>query len=123
MSPESVPQPRACPLTLHAQAYCVKGSPACTQIYTVVSGDYCAKIEYNYNLTSTQLYDLNPWLDSACGEQYFSIYLSSLILGAHRGINGRLATWREPLRWADPVNLWRERWRSNVVENTGMTIF
>ena len=60
-------------LTYHAQAYCVKGSPACTAIYTVVSGDYCAEIEYNYNLTLTQLYDLNPWLDSACGEQYMPL--------------------------------------------------
>ena len=63
------------PLTLYAQAYCVKGSPACTKIYTVVSGDYCAAIEANNNLTSAQLYDLNPWLDSACGEQYFGFSL------------------------------------------------
>ncbi|TFY61264.1 hypothetical protein EVJ58_g4618 [Rhodofomes roseus] len=50
-------------------AYCVKGSPACDEVYTVVSGDYCAKIEYNYNITDADLYALNPWLDSACDLQ------------------------------------------------------
>ncbi|EPT02222.1 hypothetical protein FOMPIDRAFT_1047927 [Fomitopsis schrenkii] len=53
---------------LQLDAYCVKDTPACN-IYTVVSGDYCAGIEDSYGLTSTQLYDLNPWLDSACDLQ------------------------------------------------------
>ncbi|KAH9916873.1 uncharacterized protein B0H18DRAFT_1123943 [Fomitopsis serialis] len=48
------------------EAYCVKGSPACSKVYTVASGDYCAEIESDYGLTAAQLYALNPWLDSAC---------------------------------------------------------
>ncbi|KAI0721487.1 hypothetical protein C8Q72DRAFT_955649 [Fomitopsis betulina] len=51
------------------QAYCVKDSPACTEIYTVVSGDYCDEIESSYGLSSTRLYELNSWLDSACDLQ------------------------------------------------------
>lgn len=68
MSAKSFPSPVArLTDTGCTQAYCVKDTPACN-IYTVVSGDYCAGIEDSYGLTSTQLYDLNPWLDSACGE-------------------------------------------------------
>ena len=117
----NVTKPIACLLTFYSQAYCVKGSPACTTIYTVVSGDYCAKIEYNYNLTSTQLYDLNPWLDSACGE-----HTAMKGSGTKLIINHRLAAWREPLCGADPVRLSRTEghWQSYSRERirTGQTI-
>ncbi|KZT63139.1 carbohydrate-binding module family 50 protein [Daedalea quercina L-15889] len=48
------------------EAYCVKGSPACNNVHTVASGDSCAGLESEYGITSTQLYAVNPWLDSNC---------------------------------------------------------
>jgi len=51
-------------------AYCVGGGgDACTKVYTVVSGDYCSEIETNQDITETQLYALNSWLDSNCDLQ------------------------------------------------------
>jgi LysM repeat protein len=45
---------------------------ACYEWYTVQSGDYCALIEQEYNITFAQLTTWNPALDSSC---------SNLILG------------------------------------------
>ncbi|KAF7316288.1 hypothetical protein MIND_00147500 [Mycena indigotica] len=74
------------------EAYCVassnstsSGPPAnvapgtitagCTKYYTVVSGDGCASIDSRFNLTLTQLIQMNPELNSQCtnlalGEAY-----------------------------------------------------
>ncbi|EPS93996.1 hypothetical protein FOMPIDRAFT_89688 [Fomitopsis schrenkii] len=51
---------------LGLEEYCVKDAPARTHVFNVASGDCCAKIESNFTLTSTQLYDLNLGLDTAC---------------------------------------------------------
>ncbi|EPS96900.1 hypothetical protein FOMPIDRAFT_1018598 [Fomitopsis schrenkii] len=51
---------------LQLAAYCVKGSPACNKVYTVVSGDYCSEIESANGISDAQLRTLNPWIDSAC---------------------------------------------------------
>ena len=38
--------------------------------YTVISGDYCSKIESANGISDapSQLHAVNPWLDSACGK-------------------------------------------------------
>ncbi|KIJ58950.1 carbohydrate-binding module family 50 protein [Hydnomerulius pinastri MD-312] len=50
-------------------SYCVGAPNGCTDIYTVVSGDYCSEIETNYGITAAELQSLNPWLDANCDLQ------------------------------------------------------
>jgi hypothetical protein len=42
-------------------------SPSCTTSYTVVSGDYCAKIWEAFGLSEGEFRGLNPGLDAGCG--------------------------------------------------------
>ncbi|KAH8700984.1 hypothetical protein BGW36DRAFT_425783 [Talaromyces proteolyticus] len=39
---------------------------ACKKYYTVVSGDYCLRVEAEAGITASQLMDWNPGLDSSC---------------------------------------------------------
>ncbi|KAJ7114305.1 hypothetical protein C8R44DRAFT_710133 [Mycena epipterygia] len=49
------------------EAYCVAGGGnACTEVYTVVSGDSCGSIEVKFNITLDDIIARNPFLTSAC---------------------------------------------------------
>jgi LysM repeat protein len=51
-------------------AYCVGGGGnQCSKTYTVVSGDFCSKIETSAGITEAQLKAFNRWLDSSCSLQ------------------------------------------------------
>ncbi|KAF8147950.1 hypothetical protein K438DRAFT_1510708, partial [Mycena galopus ATCC 62051] len=38
----------------------------CSQTYTVVSGDYCSKIETMFGITDAELHSWNPSINSGC---------------------------------------------------------
>jgi chitinase len=44
-------------------------TPPCTEVYQVVSGDYCYLIWTEFNITKAQLYAWNPTLDANCDLQ------------------------------------------------------
>ncbi|KAF7354178.1 Carbohydrate-binding module family 5 protein [Mycena venus] len=49
------------------QILCLSGGGgACTQTYTVVSGDTCSSIETTTGISDTQLHAMNPAIDSGC---------------------------------------------------------
>ena len=77
------------PVTPPTNAY-PNATAACAQYYTVQSGDGCSSIATAFGLTSNQLFDLNPGLNTDCtnlnlGEAYcvFPTYpLSSINTGS-----------------------------------------
>ncbi|KAJ7779318.1 hypothetical protein DFH07DRAFT_910767 [Mycena maculata] len=53
-----------------SEAYCVAGGGnACTDIYTVVSGDSCGSIETKFGITIADIIAWNPFLTSSCAIQ------------------------------------------------------
>ncbi|KAJ6484664.1 hypothetical protein C8R45DRAFT_829713, partial [Mycena sanguinolenta] len=60
----------ACTTIQLGEAYCVAGGGnACTDVYTVVSGDSCGAIESKFSVTLNDLLAWNPWLTSSCALQ------------------------------------------------------
>lgn len=44
---------------------------ACTQTYTVVSGDFCSAIESRFGVSDAQLHALNPSINAGCTSTFF----------------------------------------------------
>lgn len=67
---------------------------ACTEYYTVVSGDYCYKIYTEFNITSAQLYAYNPSLDTNCDLSVGQVLCvsQSPVSSSSLVANGRLST-------------------------------
>ncbi|KAF8214838.1 hypothetical protein K438DRAFT_2008959 [Mycena galopus ATCC 62051] len=60
----------ACTTIELGEAYCVAGGgDACTDVYTVVSGDSCGAIETKFNITLNDIIAWNPFLTSSCALQ------------------------------------------------------
>ncbi|KAF8144037.1 hypothetical protein K438DRAFT_1945601 [Mycena galopus ATCC 62051] len=57
----------ACTTIEVGEAYCTGGGGnACTDIYTVVSGDSCGSIETKFSITLADILSWNPFLTSSC---------------------------------------------------------
>lgn len=62
----------------YIQTYCVGAAGMCTDLYTVVSGDFCSLIESKTDVSDATLRSLNPWINTNCGTlslflvQYYS---------------------------------------------------
>ncbi|KAJ6503679.1 hypothetical protein C8R45DRAFT_973429 [Mycena sanguinolenta] len=60
----------ACTTIQLGEAYCVAGGGnACTDVYTVASGDSCGGIETKFGITLNSVLAWNPWLTSSCALQ------------------------------------------------------